>query len=295
MTLRKELRVIVNPAAGHGAGRRYLDTLRGLGHEFGLTLTFKLTEFAGHATRLARDAVKEGVERLVVVGGDGTVGEAVNGLANSSLAMGIVAVGTGNDLARSLGLPIHQPARALQIAGTGTRMKMDLGLVGERYFASVLGVGFPAAVAVEANRIRKIRGSAVFLVAMYKALFRMKAFPMKVRMDDGCIESRLTSVVIQNTPYTGGGLLIAPEASLDDGRLDVIAVDDIGRMRLMLNLPKLYLGHHVTHRNFTLTQSERVQIDTEEKLPAMCDGDLFGYTPLEVSTAREALSVIVKN
>jgi diacylglycerol kinase (ATP) len=260
-----------------------------------LTLSLRLTEFSGHATKLASEAAKDGVETLVVMGGDGTVREAVNGLANSNSAMGIVAVGTGNDLARSLGLPIHQPAQALRIAGTGVRMKIDLGLMGDRYFASVLGVGFPAAVAVEANKIRKIRGPAVFLIAMYKALFRMKAVPMKVILDDRRIEGRLTSVVIQNTQYTGGGLLIAPEASLEDGRLDVIAVDDIGRMRLMLNLPKLYVGRHVTHRNFTLTQSERVQINSEEKLPAMCDGDLCGYTPLSVSTARKALSVIVKD
>jgi len=288
------VRVIVNPAAGHGAGRKQLRRLMEASRELGLKLIVEMTEYPGHATELAREAAEQKVKLVGVMGGDGTVGEAINGLVYSNSILGIVAVGTGNDVARSLGLPLNDPRQSLEVISTGKAIRIDAGQAGGRYFVSVLGIGFPVSVAVEANRVKGVRGSVVFFLAMYKCLLRMKAERLEIKLDDREIGGDFTSLVVQNTPYTGGGLLIAPAAEVDDGLLDVVAVGRIGKIDLMMNLPKLYKGRHLKHPQFSHSQCERLEIRSKEKLPAMFDGDLFGHTPLEIEIKRGALRVIVK-
>ena len=288
------VRVIVNPAAGHGAGRKQLRRLIEASRELGLKLTVEMTKYPGHATELAREAAEQKVKLVGVMGGDGTVGEAINGLVHSNSILGIVAVGTGNDVARSLGLPLNDPRQSLEVISTGKAIRIDAGEAGGRYFVSVLGIGFPVSVAVEANRVKGVRGSVVFFLAMYKCLLRMKAERLEIKLDDREIGGDFTSLVVQNTPYTGGGLLIAPAAEVDDGLLDVVAVGRIGKIDLMMNLPKLYKGRHLKHPRFSHSQCRKLEIRSKEKLPAMFDGDLFGYTPLEMRNKEKALKVIVK-
>jgi len=288
------VRVIVNPEAGHGEGARLLGSLERASRQLGVKLRVKLTAHPGHATRLAAEAARREDAPLVVMGGDGTIGEVINGIAGREVILGIIAVGTGNDVARSLALPVNDPKRALEIISTGKVAEIDLGRAGCRYFASVLGVGFPVQVAAVANRIKRLKGPLVFFLAMYRALLRMKAVRIELELDGARIESDLTSIVIQNTPYTGGGLLIAPGAQLNDGLLDVITVDNIGKLDLMLNLPKLYKGKHLQHHAFSLSQCKSIKIRAKDRLPTMFDGDLFGHTPLEVTTEHRALKVIVK-
>ena len=176
--------VIANPRAGHGRGERSIRRLRDAIRRRGYDCTVVPTEHPGHATELARRAADAGDPRVIVMGGDGTISEVVNGLIGSDTELGIIPMGTGNDVARSLGIPRGRLEAALDLAVQGETRPIDVGRERDRHFISVLGVGFPAIVAEQANAFTRLHGSAAFFVAVYKGLHRLRPVPLKIRLDD---------------------------------------------------------------------------------------------------------------
>jgi YegS/Rv2252/BmrU family lipid kinase len=285
--------IIANPRAGHGAGTGNLERLRALIRRHGLDCTAVPTERPGHATELARTFAQANGSRLAVMGGDGTISEVVQALAGSEVELAVLSVGTGNDVARSLGLPMNDLEAALEIAIEGRPRPVDVGRERDRDFISVLGVVFPALVAYEANRMTFPRGSAAFFVAVYKALHRLRAVPLSIELDDVVLERECVAVMVQNTPYTGGGLHMAPTARVDDGLFDVVVVERIGKLDLMINFPKVYRGRHFEHPSFSLHRTRSVTIRSEEPLEKMFDGDLCGWTPVEATVIPGGLQVVL--
>ena len=285
--------IIANPRAGHGAGSGNIERLRGLIRERGLDCTAVPTERPGHATELARKFADSDGSRLGVMGGDGTLSEVVQALVGSNVELALLSVGTGNDFARSLGLPMNDLGAALDVAVSGKARAIDVGHERDRHFVTVLGVVFPALVAAEANRMRFPRGPAAFFVAVYKALHRLRAVPLRIELDEGVLERDCVAVMVQNTPYTGGGLHMAPTASVHDGLFDVVVVERIGRLDLMFNFPKVYRGRHFEHPSFSLHRSRSVTIDSAEPLEKMFDGDLCGWTPVDASVLPGGLKVVL--
>ena len=286
--------VIVNPRAGRGAGTRKLPVLRQELRCRHMESRIVVTTGPGHARELARSALAEGETCVVAVGGDGTVSEVAGSLAGTAACLGIIAVGTGNDLARTLGLPRGRIDRALEVIGEKRTRQVDLGRVGDRYFVSLLGVGFPAVVAAGANRMRYLTGTAAFLLSVLRCIHRMRPASVRLLMDGREMERECTSILVQNTPYTGGGLRIAPGARLDDGQLDVVVVDDIGRLDLVWNLPKVYSGRHLGHPRFSIFRCRTVEIDASPVLEKTLDGDAFGRTPVKAEICPRALTVIAR-
>lgn len=288
------MRIIVNPKAGRGSLQSHLRTLKSYIAAQGLDCEFVETNYPGHAIELAREAESSGFDGVVAVGGDGTVSEVVRGLAGSQIRIGIIAVGTGNDVARSFQLPINQPVEAFRVIEQGFVFDADIGIDGRRAFISVVGVGFPTEVAERANRMRLVRGPAAFFLATYRSLVNMKPVPMTVELDDTTFEGSFTSVMVQNTPYTGGGLLIAPDASLNDGKLDVLLVGDIGRLDLMLNFPSIYKGKHLSHPKFNSYRSSRVRITSPYPLSKMFDGDIGGALPVDAKALARNVKIFAR-
>lgn len=251
-----------------------------------------VTAGPGDAVTLARAAVGRGEASVVAVGGDGTVSEVANSLARSTAAMGVIAVGTGNDLARSMGLPLKNVSRALDVIQENQVRRVDLGRAGDRYFVSLLGVGFPASVARLANDMRFVTGTAAFLLAVCRRIPQMQAKQIRLEIDGRVLECRATSILVQNTPFTGGGLRIAPEAEIDDGELDVVVVDEIGKLDLFWNLPRVYRGRHIGHPHFSTYRCRSLRIASEEPLEQTIDGDRFDLTPLNVEVCPGALAMI---
>jgi diacylglycerol kinase (ATP) len=163
----------------------------------------------------------------------------------------------------------------------------------DRHFISVLGVVFPALVAAEANRMRFPRGAPAFFVAVYKALHRLRAVPLVIELDEGTLEVDSVAVMVQNTPYTGGGLYMAPTAQVDDGYLDVVVVERISKLDLMFNFPKAYKGRHFEHPSFKLHRTRSVSIRSDETLEKMFDGDICGTTPVEAHVVPGGIKVVV--
>lgn len=284
--------IIANPRAGHGKGAGNLERLRGVVRRRGLDGNVVATDHPGHATELARGLVDAGEHRVAVMGGDGTIGEVANALVGTDVELAIISMGTGNDIARSLKLPLNDLDASLTVAFEGDARRMDVGRERDRAFLSVLGLGFPAVVAAEANRFTWVKGPPAFFMAVYKAIHRLRPVHLVIEMDDQTLDRECAAVMIQNTPYTGGGLLMAPGARVDDGLLDVVVVEDIGKLSLMINFPKVYSGRHFEHPSFSLHRTSRVRIDSAEPLPKMFDGDLCGWTPVDVRVDPGALRVV---
>ena len=209
--------------------------------------------------------------------------------------MGIVSIGTGNDVARTLKLPYNDVARAAVIAVGGRVRSIDLGRERGRLFVSSVALGFASDVVEQTNRSGWLTGPATFFVGVHRALNKLRVLRITLDLDGTARELDCVSVLVQNTPYTGGGLRIAPEAKIDDGLLDVAVIGPIGKLNLVANFPRLYRGTHCKHPQFALYRARRVRVETTEPLPKMLDGDIWGSSPLEAEVVTQALKVIVES
>jgi diacylglycerol kinase (ATP) len=291
--------VIVNPAAGGGRAARSLPWLRErLEHRPEARL--KVTGRPGDAERLAGEAAAGGHDRVIAIGGDGTVQEVVNGLIDGGAppSLGIVPLGSGNDLARSLGLPgdeveawrvaVGRHSRALDVArarnGDGT----------ERWFASAAGIGFDAQVATAmVSRGRWQFGRLGYLVTTLAELRRFSNRHIELRVDGRTSTHEVLLVAIANGAFYGGGMRIAPSAAPDDGILDVCVVGDISRLTAIRQLPNLYRGTHVDHPQVSMHVGRSIEVDGERATRIHLDGEPFGSLPLRVAIVPGALEVAV--
>lgn len=291
--------MIVNPAAGGGRALRFGGWLRerlAARPEARLEVTRR----PGDAERLAAEAPAAGHDRVIAVGGDGTVQEVVNGLLAGERPpeLGIVPLGSGNDLARSLRLPA-EPATAWRAAiGRDTRA-LDVararnGDGTERWFASAGGIGFDAQVAAAMIERRGWQaGRAGYLFTTLVELRRFSNRRVVIRVDGRSATHDVLLVAIANGPFYGGGMRIAPDARADDGILDLCVVGDVSRMTAIRQLPNLYRGTHVDHPQVSVERGRTIEIDGDADTRIHLDGEPFGSLPLRVSIAPGALSVAV--
>lgn len=282
--------VIVNPVAGGGRAARAIESLAPP------EAVVRITTRPGEAEELA--AAAHGHDRVIAVGGDGTVQEVVNGLLAqpSPPALGLVPLGTGNDLARSLGLP-REPRAAWDVAADGDLRAIDVGRavngdgVG-RWFASAGGIGFDAQVAAAMAQRRGWQASrAGYLMTTLLELRRFANCQLRVTVDDETFECAALFVAAANGAYYGGGMCIAPGAKVDDGRLDICVVGDISRRTALRQLPNLYRGTHVGHPAVSMHAAARLRIDGAPETRIHLDGEPFGGLPLTVEVHPGALRV----
>lgn len=289
--------VIVNPTAGGGRAARLIAWLRErLEDRPGACL--RITTRAGDAEQWAGEAAGRH-DRMVAVGGDGTVQEVVNGLLEhpDRPALGIVPVGSGNDLARSLGLP-RDPTRAWTAAIGRAEAAIDaaraIGPGGNaRWFASAGGIGFDAQVARAMVRRRGWqRGRVGYLVTTLTELRRFPNREVRITLDGGeTIERRVLLVAVTNGAYYGGGMHIAPGARVDDGLMDLCIVGDISRLEALRQLPNLYRGRHTDHPAVEMRRARSLRVEGDGATLVHLDGEPFGTLPIEVEMRPGALAV----
>ena len=292
------LLVIVNPTAGSGRAGRIVPWLRErLGSRPDARL--EITVRAGHAERLAAEAGTV-YDRIVAVGGDGTVQEIVNGMLalGGNASLGIVPAGSGNDLARSLGLP-RDAALAWSVSVGEAVRSLDLALatgsMGERWFGSAGGIGFDAQVAAAMARGRGWQaGRAGYLLSTLAELRRFENREIELTVDGVTSRRRVLFVAIANGEYYGGGMRIAPGAVTDDGLLDVCIVGDISRATALRQLVNLYRGTHVAHPRVELLQGRSISIEGGPENLVHLDGEPFGALPVRVSMHPARLAVAAR-
>ncbi len=291
----KKIPVLVNPKAGRGGSARRLPELEKAGLKFGLSVDLRFTEYQGHARKLAAQALEEGVKQLLVMGGDGTISDVADVLSDSGVEIGIIPAGTGNDIARSLGILPGDMEEAFGRIVKGDTISFDVGLerVSGRRFVSFVGCGFPAIVAEEANRMKFMKGRPVFFLSLYKAVTKLKGIHLALTLDGQRKEMICTSIMVQNTPFTGGGLKVAPGAEINDGYLDVVVVGEIGRLELMRNFPKLYTGRHLDHPAFQLMKGKHITVELPDNQLVSYDGETDRADRLEIEVKPGAIRLIV--
>lgn len=286
-------RLLLNPASGRRRGARHRERLRALAAAHGIA--FEESASAADLAARARRAVEEGVERLLVGGGDGTWHWAAQGLAGGETALAPIPLGTGNDLARELGYPLD-PERAFAAAVAGTVTRIDLGRIGERLFCGVAGVGFDAAVAEHARtRVRWLRGPAVYAWATLATLARYQTPTIELELDEERMHAEVWFVAFANTSHYGGGMRIAPGADPADGLLDVVLVRRTGRLRLLTVFPRVYRGTHLGHPAVELRRVARLVLRVKPPQRINADGEGLGETgegALAVGVWRAALAVV---
>jgi diacylglycerol kinase (ATP) len=292
-----DVALLVNPSAGRGRGARAvqpaLEALRRAGHK----ARALVGRDAQDALRLARAAVDDGAAALVVVGGDGMVGLALQAVAGTGTPLGVVAVGTGNDFARVNGLPVRDPGAAAGLAAdaltAGRTRRLDLGRADGRWFGTVLASGFDSRVNDRGNRMRLPLGRFRYDVAMLAELAALRPIPYRVAFDDGP-ERELEAVLIAvgNGSSYGGGMRICADAAMDDGLFDICVVGPCSRTTLVRVFPLVYTGSHPRHPVVTVHRAARVRLAAPD-VTAYADGERLGRLPVTAETVPGALRLLV--
>ena len=286
----RDIALLTNPTAGKGRGGRargaVLERLRGAG----LSVRDLSGQDADEALDLARAAVADGVESLVVLGGDGMVHLGVQAVAGTGTPLGIIPAGTGNDVARYFDLPRKDPVAAADRVIAGATRQVDLARAGHKYFATVLCAGFDAMVNERANRMTWPKGQMRYNLATLSELRVFRPLPYTLELDGKQLKLDAMMVSVGNGPSFGGGLRITEGAVLDDGMLDVVIIKPMTRTSLVRTYPKLFKGTHVSHPQYEHHLVRTVTI-AAPGITTYADGERFGDLPLSVECAPGALIV----
>ncbi|TML78497.1 MAG: diacylglycerol kinase family lipid kinase [Actinobacteria bacterium] len=287
---------LVNPASGNSATGKRWPELRRRAAELGLHGEEVLSEFPGHLAQAASEARDS---LLVVVGGDGTVNEVVNGVAGAGAEIAVLPCGTGQDFGRTHGIPSRFDD-AVRVALGDERRTIDLGRVElddgtSRFFANVASAGMSGAVARRANGMTKALGGRVtFFYALTREFIRWQNTQVTVRLDEGVRrEGPMHDVIVANGRYHAGGMKLAPEARQDDGLFDVVTIGDVTKLDFLTTAPKLYSGRYLAHPKVELVRSSFAAIDADVPLPIEVDGEPIGTTPARFEVVPAALRLRV--
>ncbi len=298
--------VILNPASRSGAtGRRWRAIEPELREAIG-PFEVEPTRGPRDASRIAREAARSGVERIVVAGGDGTISETASGLLEAGLAdevqLGLLPLGTGGDLLRSVGAP-RDLAAAVRALALGKTRRIDTGRLRYRdpdgaerrvSFVNVASFGISGLVDDLVNRAPKwLGGTASFGVGTLRALARHRSEPVRLELDGELVHDGPASLIaVANGGCFGGGMRIAPGARPDDGWLEVVVVPGLGRLRLLANFPSIYRGRHVDHPDVVHRRARRVVADAEPgRVLLDVDGEALGSLPAEIEILPASLTL----
>jgi YegS/Rv2252/BmrU family lipid kinase len=296
-------KLIVNPTSGPWNTRRELPAVLNHLRESGWQVTLHHTERAGEATELASQAVAEGLDAVFAVGGDGTINEIVNGLAESPVALGVLPGGTSNVWAKELGLPTRSPRHLLPLIDSiralvpGRTRRIDLGEMNGRYFLQWAGIGLDAEVtyAMEPRtRNQRRLGAAYYVIAGLSAAANMVGTRTRIHIDEQNIYRRSILIVVSNSQLYGGGLVrIATDARLDDGLLDINVFAGTGFGSSIRTALGVITGLHVRDPRHSFYRGAAIHIEADKPMAIHVDGEPSGTTPVECSVTPRALSIII--
>ncbi|UYN83777.1 MAG: diacylglycerol kinase [Microcella sp.] len=294
----KRIVVAINPNASFGRGREVgpavVTTLRGLGHE----VTSLIEPDFAQLLEATRAAVREKPDALVVVGGDGMVNLGVTALQGTKVPLGLVPSGTGNDVARGLGIPIGDTEAAIEHLASALQKPpraIDAGSIsfegGRARFGCILSAGFDALVNERANRMTRPRGRSRYTIALLVELARLRPIDYTLTLDGVVHRERAMLVAVANNLSFGGGMKVAPDASLDDGLFDVVYVKPLGRLAFLRIYPRVFAGTHVTDPRVVAQRARSVRIEAAGVV-AYADGERIAPLPVDIEMDAGSLRVL---
>ena len=300
----KRLVVAINPTASFGKGRNVgpavVQTLRALGHE---VTSLQEPDFE-QLQQSARKAVASKPDAFIVVGGDGMVNLGTNLVVNTTVPLGIVPSGTGNDMARGLAIPhdnteaaidylvraLGNPARSIDAAKVDY-LDAETNRPAQRWFACVLSAGFDAIVNERANTMEHPKGASRYLIALGLELLKLRPIPYRLVLDGTVVETTGALISVGNNVSIGGGMKVTPDAKVDDGLLDVLVVESLPRLEFLRIFPSVFKGEHLKDRRVTIHRARRIRIESPNVV-AYADGERFGTLPMDIEVAPGALRIL---
>ena len=285
------LTLLVNPHSAHG---RTLKLLPKVEQE----LDTRRIPFRVERTRGLEDGVEralravESAEVPVVISGDGLLGAIGGAMAGSDTPLGIVPGGRGNDLARVLGIP-DDPAAAVAVIAAGESRRIDVGEANGKRFLGIVSIGFDSEANRIANETSFLRGNLVYAYAALRTLLTWKPGRFTVRAGEERVRFTGYSVAVANNRAFGGGMLIAPDAELDDGEFDIVTVGEVGKLRFVSNLPKVFKGTHVDEDEVRVFRAAQLELTASRPFPVFADGEHLTDLPASLRVLPRALSVLV--
>ena len=294
------LLLVYNPRAANWRARKLLPEVEAEFDRYGVAFDLALTDYPEHAVEIVRSADFCRYDGIVAAGGDGTLFEVINGYFQNTgatkIPLGVLPVGTGNAFARDLELEIHRWKEAVSIIVGGKTRWVDVGQFRTHgqvyYYLNIIGLGFVADVTKTASKLKRFGNLSYTLGVLFHTI-TLKAFPIILELDGQIIERENIFVEVSNTRYTSN-FLIAPNARIDDGLLDVILVNRLSRFRLLNAFPKVFTGEHIHMEEVDMFQVRRVVIRTPETKVLSPDGELVGITPVEIECLPQAVEVFWK-
>lgn len=304
----KDWLVIVNPNAGIGKARKDWVQISGLLSRRGLNYLALFTEGPRHAIDLTASYIGKGFRKIIVVGGDGTMNEAVNGIfkqqtvPTTDISLGMLSVGTGNDWGRTFSIP-KEYEKAIAVIKAGNSMLQDAGTVSyynddkkeERYFINMAGLGFDGLVAQKTNA-DKMKGKSnplLYLANLVSSLFSFKSCGARVVVDGEELKDKMFSISIGIGKYNGGGMQQAPDAKPDDGLFDITLIKDMTKLSVVANVIRLYNGTIKKHKKVEGLTGKKVIIESDQPILLEADGESLGHSPFEFNIIPQSIRVIV--
>lgn len=289
-------KLILNPVAGRGRAESLLPVALRRLDALGIVPDVSRTQYHLHAVDLAKQAVADGYDVILAMGGDGTSNEILNGLmasydGNPVGTLGVLPVGSGNDLCIAIDWPtdLEQACRRL---AAGERRLIDVGRVNGRYFGNAVGIGFDAIANIEAAKIRFLRGTPLYLLAVLRTLLLHYQSPLTRITRDGVVETQpVLMASVANGPRYGGGFWVAPDARSDDGLFELLIAGHVNRLRILALLPHFLKGTHVGKDPIRMFQARHVILESDTEVWAHADGEMFSASRLEFEMVPSALWV----
>ncbi len=285
------VQVLLNPQADQGRGRQYKAEIEALAQRFGGAEVL-LTESADHARTQALQAAQEGYDVVVAAGGDGTVHEVINGLYQArtqgiDVALGIIPIGSGNDFAFANGI-LSKMETAVSRIFTGQPHLVDLARIEDekgrvKVFDNNFGLGFDAVVVIETQKVTRVRGFLMYLLAVFRTMAFYYDVPhVEMVFDDEKASQDILFLAMGVGPRGGGGFLLVPDAKNDDNLIDSCTVNPINRLTMLYMITKTFNGSHVTSRHVTMRKNQRIDIRSNMPMPIHIDGEMFCYPKDEI-------------
>lgn len=295
--------LIVNPAARHGRGRKCFPMISARLHDEIPELEVRISEYAGHAVVLGRQAALEGYDRVLCLGGDGTSFEVINGFYSQGRPprlpeIGLIPAGTGNSFIRDFGTTTAD--QAIDNILSGRRRKVDLVEIRyqagketvRRFTLNIVGIGLIADILRLTNQRLKFLGPAGYSLAVLIRLAKGMKNRIDIRTDGSSWTVINSALVLSNSKYTGGNMMIAPNADISDGRADLILFNQVNRRDILSIFSRIFSGTHLKHPKVLNRQFETISITGDPPLLLMADGELLGHTPLQCKVFPQELTIL---
>jgi len=285
--------VIINPRAANGNTLRRLPQIKRLLMQNPHIFNWNITETADEMRAIILNGSSQNVDCFLLIGGDGTIHEAIPSLRKANKPFGLIPCGRGNDFARNAGLPLDLQNNCI-IPSFPRFKEIDIPAVNDVYFCSIACLGFDAVVnklALEGKG--HFGGTLGYIICVIKALRLFTPLEIEIEIDEIQWSGRIMMVAIANGPCYGGGMRIAPNAQLDSGAFEVCIVEEISKLELLRQFPKVFTGNHVTHEKVIMKSGKRIRISSPESRDVFADGEYVGKLPLECVIEPQKLKVMM--